>query len=123
MNVHEYSVVQALLERVDAQARAHGAVSVHRLTVQVGELAGLDAELFATAFATFRAGTVCAGATLDVERVPARWACPACRGAIETGAALRCPTCGGPARLERGDEIILGRIEMEVPDVPDVRMR
>lgn len=116
-------MVQALITRVEAEARAHHAVAVHRLTVQVGELAGLDAELFATAFDTFRAGTVCSGATLDVERVPACWSCPACGAAIEAGAPLQCPTCGAPARLERGDEIILGRIEMEVPDVHDLRLR
>ncbi len=115
--MHEYSVVQALLTRVDAEARAHRAIAVHRLTVRLGELAGVDAELFATAFATFRAGTVCAGAELDVEPVPARWACRACGAAIAAGAALQCVTCGAPARLEQGDEIILGRIEMEVPDV------
>jgi len=121
--VHEYSVVQALLTRVEEAVSAHGAVTVHRLTVQVGELSGLDAELFATAFATFREGTVCAGAALDVERVPARWTCPLCAAAIAAGAVLRCPTCDTPARLSQGDEIILGRIEMEVPDVQDLRLR
>ena len=121
--MHEYSVVQALITRVEAEATARQAIAVHRLTVQVGELAGLDVELFATAFDTFREGTVCAGATLDVERVPARWSCRACGGAIEDGAPLQCPTCGAPARLEQGDEIILGRIEMEVPDVHDLRLR
>jgi hydrogenase nickel incorporation protein HypA/HybF len=121
--MHEYSVVQALLERVGAEARARRAIAVHRLTVRVGELAGLDAELFATAFSTFRAGTVCGSATLDVERVPVRWACPACGAVIPEGARLQCATCGAPARLEQGDEIVLGRIEMEVPDVQDLRLR
>jgi hydrogenase nickel incorporation protein HypA/HybF len=91
--------------------------------VQVGELAGLDANLFATAFATFRDGTVCQGAELRVERVPAHWSCPRCHADIGVGAPLRCPACEAPARLDRGDEIILGRIEMEVPDVQDVWVR
>jgi hydrogenase nickel incorporation protein HypA/HybF len=121
--VHEYSVVSALLARVGEEACARHATAVHRLTVQVGELAGLDPVLFATAFETFREGTVCAEATLDVERIPARWRCPVCGGAIDAGAPLQCAACGVPARLEGGDEIILGRIEMEVPDVQDVRVR
>ncbi len=115
--MHEYSVVQALLARVDAEVAAHHALRVHRLTVQVGELSGLDPGLFATAFATFREGTACAGAVLDVEHVPARWTCPFCAAVIAAGAPLRCPTCDRPAHLAQGDEIILGRIEMEVPDV------
>ena len=115
--MHEYSVVQALITHVEVEARARKAITVHRLTVQMGELAGLDAELFATAYATFRAGTVCADAELDIEPVPARWVCRTCGAAIAAGAALQCTTCGAPARLEQGDEIVLGRIEMEVPDV------
>ena len=38
--MHEYSIVQALLERVREEARAHGAHSVHRLHVSIGELSG-----------------------------------------------------------------------------------
>jgi hydrogenase nickel incorporation protein HypA/HybF len=121
--MHEHSVVSALLERVDAEARGRGASAVHRITVQIGDLAGLDAGLFATAFDTLRGGTICAAAALEVERVPASWWCSSCRGPIQEGSVLRCPACGAPARLERGDEIILGRIEMEVPDVQDLRLR
>jgi len=113
--MHEYAIVQALLDRVEAEARGRGALAVHRLRVRVGELAGLDADLFATAFATFRAGTACAGAALDVERVPARWACPRCRRPIAPGAVLRCADCATPARLEQGDEIVLDTIDLEVP--------
>ena len=36
---------------------------------------------------------------------------------VARGAILRCDTCGHPARLTHGDEIILERIEMEAPDV------
>jgi Zn finger protein HypA/HybF involved in hydrogenase expression len=49
--------------------------------------------------------------------VAARWQCPACGGEIQVGAALRCPGCGAPARLVAGEEILLERMEMEVPDV------
>jgi hydrogenase nickel incorporation protein HypA/HybF len=123
VTVHEYSIVQALLDRVDAEVAAHGALAVHRLTVQVGEISGLDPDLFTTAFASCREGTACASAILDVERVPARWICPICAAPIVVGAPLSCPDCQAPARLAQGDEIILGRIEMEVPDVQDLRLR
>lgn len=112
--MHEYSLVQALLEQVDRQARVHGAVAIHRLHVSVGELAGVEVPLLETAYATFRERTRCAGATLEVHPVPARWTCPACGRAVERGEPLRCAECGTPARLEAGDEIFLDRIEMEV---------
>jgi len=65
---------------------------------------------------TFRAGTLCEGAALELRRVEADWRCPACRRPIEKGAVLSCPACGKPAALAEGaDAILLETIEMEVP--------
>lgn len=113
--MHEYSIVQALMARVAAEAAARGAVGVHRLEVRIGELAGVERELLATAFSLFREGTVCDGAELRIRPVPARWACSRCGSGISPGSLLRCDVCASPARLVEGDEIVLDRIEMEVP--------
>ncbi|HUH12874.1 MAG TPA: hydrogenase maturation nickel metallochaperone HypA [Longimicrobiales bacterium] len=113
--MHEYSIVQALLERVTAEARQRGARSVHRLTVTVGELAGVETALLATAYDTFRQGTVCAEAPLDIRTVKARWECPSCGRALSRGAVLACADCGRAARLAEGDEIVLETVELEVP--------
>jgi hydrogenase nickel incorporation protein HypA/HybF len=114
--MHEYALVQALISRVEAEARKHGALKVHGLSVRVGELAGVDGELFRTAYDTFRAGTICADAPLTLDAVAASWACPTCRVAIPRGAPLQCPGCGSPARLdEGGGALTLDRIDLEVP--------
>ena len=113
--MHEYSLVQSLVGRVEAEARARGAVAVHRVVVSVGELSGVDPDLLATAYHTFRAGTGCERAELELRRVEATWGCPSCGLRLERGAPLRCPQCGRPAELPPGaDEILLQRIEMEV---------
>jgi len=114
--MHEYSLVEALVTRVEEEARRRGALAVHRLSVRVGELAGVDAELFRTAYETFRAGTICAAAPLDVRHVAATWSCPRCKKPIPRGAVLRCATCAEPAQLDEGsDALMLDGIEMEVP--------
>lgn len=113
--MHEYSIVQALVERVDAEARARHATAVHRLSVRIGELSGVEVDLLTTAYETFRERTICERAKLDLHFVPARWECPRCRGTIGRGDFLTCPACAVPARLVEGDEIMLDRIEMEVP--------
>jgi hydrogenase nickel incorporation protein HypA/HybF len=113
--MHEYSIVQALLERVAAEARARRATSVHRLTIRIGELSGVEPELLATAYATFRERTICEDAELDLQTIAARWECPDCGRAIGRGERLTCTVCARPARLAAGDEIMLDRIEMEVP--------
>ena len=104
-----------MVERVGAEVRARGASGVHRLCVSVGELAGVEPDLLSKAFATFRDRTVCEHAELELRMVPARWECPSCARAIAAGEVLSCPACGLPARLAEGDEIMLDRIELEVP--------
>lgn len=113
--MHEYSIVQALLSRVEAEARSRNASVVHRLSVRIGELSGVEPELLASAYEFFRERTLCDGAEMVIERVPARWICPACGEVLTRGAVLTCPVCGAPGRLEQGDEIVLECIEMEVP--------
>ena len=113
--MHEYSIVQALIERVEQEAAARGAKRVVRLWVRLGELSGVEPGLLATAYDTFRERTVCEGAPMEVDRVPASWACGRCGGPVS--GLPRCEACNAPATLVAGDEIVLGRIEMEVPDV------
>ncbi len=114
--MHEYSLVEALVRRVEDEARKRQAIAVHALSVRVGELAGVDAELFRTAYETFRAGTLCADVPLTLKQVPASWSCPRCATPIARGAILRCPACDIPARLDEGsDALTLDGIEMEVP--------
>ncbi len=113
--MHEYSIVQALVERVEIEARTRRAMAVNRLSVRIGELSGVEVDLLTTAYAIFRERTICERAELDLEVVPARWECPDCGGGIVRGEVLACPSCGVPARLVQGDEIMLDRIEMEVP--------
>jgi hydrogenase nickel incorporation protein HypA/HybF len=114
--MHEYSLVEALVRRVEQEARRRQALSIHALSVRIGELSGVDPELFQTAYETFREGTICARAPLTVKRVEASWSCPRCKAAIPRGGVLRCAPCDEPARLDDGgDALTLDGIEMEVP--------
>ena len=134
--MHEYSIVQSLVDCVEKSLRPLRPLcgektnhkgdegdEVRRIVVRIGDLSGVDCELLATAFEVFRAGTICENATMSIEKVPVRWCCPKCGAEIAKGFALRCNDCHEPARLESGDEIILQRIELEVPDVSGLRVR
>lgn len=114
--MHEYSIVSALISEVEARAREAGASRVALVTVRLGELSGVDARLLATAFETFSARGVCDGAELEIEQVPATWACPRCGAERAPQGPLRCAPCERPLELTRGDEIILSHLELEVPD-------
>lgn len=115
--MHEYSIVQALLERVDHEAHVHGGSRVHRVRLAIGELSGVEVDLLRIAYETIRHRTRCQDAELEIRCVEAHWECTGCGAAIPRGAPLRCAACGQRARLSSGDEIVLDQIEMEAANV------
>ena len=112
--MHEYSLVRAMVDRVEQEARSRNATAISRLAVRIGAMSGVEPELFASAFTLCREG-ILAGAELDIRRSEAAWACPRCAAAIPAGGVLRCHVCDAPAKMVTGDEILLEQIEMEVP--------
>ena len=114
--MHEASLVSALLARVEAAARAHGATVVRQVDVTLGELAGVEPELLLRAWEVFRQGTICDSAELVLAREPARWECPRCGAPPPRDGYLRCAACGLPARLAAGGDLVLARLTMEAMD-------
>ena len=82
--MHEYSIVQAMFDQIERVAGRHGARSVRRVRVRIGEFAGVDPTLFQSAYEVYRIGTLCGDALLQIEHVPA------------------------------GDDLILDQVELEV---------
>lgn len=115
--MHEYAIVRSLVDRVAREARSRHALRVRGVRVLVGELSGVEPGLLLTAFDACRAGTACDGATLDVVRVDVAWECSRCAAGVPPAGPRRCSVCGASARLARGDELTLERIELEVSDV------
>ena len=112
--MHEYSLVQALLDRVAAEARTRENATVRKLRLRIGESSGVELELFHAAYDVIRTGTACEHATLEIVPSPVIWECAACGSAVDPGRGLWCATCHRPAELVSGDEIILEQIELEV---------
>jgi hydrogenase nickel incorporation protein HypA/HybF len=115
--MHEYSLAQAMMDKVEQEARAHHAVAVHSLQVRIGRQCGVEADLFATAYEMLRPGTLCENAELIITREEGRWLCDACGRELPPASVLACPECSWPARLAEGGDLILERIELEVPNV------
>ena len=78
-------------------------------------MSGVESGLLTSAYELCREGTLCASAEIEIVPVAATWCCSGCSRTIPNGGILQCPECGLPARLEAGDEIVLERVEMEVP--------
>lgn len=116
--MHELSLCQDLIDQLEDLVETHQARSVAWARVQVGMLAGVEAQLLESAFTIARAGTVADSAELVIEVVPPLVSCDACghEGEVSPG-NLRCPACGGAeTRLVRGDELILAQVELVVAE-------
>ena len=115
MTMHEYSILRALLDRVEAEAHARNASAVRRIRVRIGEFAGVEPELLLSAYSLLRERTICQDAELEIRSVKARWECPPVHAASRAARCCSAPTAEAPARLASGDEIMLDQIAMEVP--------
>ena len=121
--MREYAIATELVECAEAEARARGAAAVHRLSIRIGDLSGLEPGLLTAAYDTVREATICEHAALDIVMIPARWLCPVCGSPLRRGDILNCQRCEIPARLAEGDEIVLDRIELVVSSGHQPRYR
>lgn len=115
--MHEVSLVHALFDQTDRAITPHPSHAVRQMTVRIGELAGVDCELFRTAFDGCRAERGYGSAALAIVEESAAWTCAACGGPVAHGGPLRCSACAGEAKLSAGGDMVLDRIELEVADV------
>ena len=112
--MHELSIVRALLRQIEAVAAANGALTVDRVTVQIGPLCGVDPGLLANAFEAFRGRGLTARTALIFDSVPVTVICRDCgEKSSVTANRLLCASCGGyRTTLLSGDELILQRVEL-----------
>jgi hydrogenase nickel insertion protein HypA len=115
--VHEVSLVHALFDQADRAIATHRASDVRKLTVRIGELAGVERELFRAAFDGCREERGYGAAILEIADERAEWRCTACGAVAAPGGPLRCAACDGEVRLAAGGDLILDRVELEVSDV------
>lgn len=119
--MHELAVCEELLGQVRATARAHGAETVGRITVQVGPLSGVEPDLLERAFAIARAGEYTSDASLVIETSGIRVRCRGCgRETCARPNRLVCGECGDfHVDLVGGDELLLARVELNGVNPPD----
>jgi len=118
--MHELSVARSLLEQVDALRRQQGAQCVVSIQVSVGEFAGVEPDLFRSAYEMLVEDTPMRGAELQMERVPLGARCGHC-GLDFAVARFRfeCPECkAGDVTIVRGQGLVLESVTIEHSENP-----
>jgi hydrogenase nickel incorporation protein HypA/HybF len=109
--MHELSLSGAIVNTVVKHARGRP-VSV--VSLRIGALRQVVPDTLDFYFDFVARGTVCEGARLEQELVPARLRCTGCEREWEVELPIfMCPACGGAAEVASGDELEVESIEVE----------
>ncbi|MBN1839970.1 MAG: hydrogenase maturation nickel metallochaperone HypA [Campylobacterales bacterium] len=113
--MHEFSIVNALLEMCEKNAKEHHATKVTKVEIKVGKLSGIEPHLLETAFDTFKEESICDGAEFVMHLQDVVIRCEACQkeATLNTNEFI-CPFCKSTdLTVIDGEEMFLMHLEME----------
>ena len=113
--MHEYSVVQALLNQCEEIAEQNEATKISKVICKIGVMSGIEIHLLQVAFDTFKEGTICDGAEFVVNEQKLKVRCRACKVEYEIDEInYKCVECGflGMDTID-GEDMYLMSLEME----------
>lgn len=113
--MHEYSIVQSLLESCEEHVRQNDAKEVTKVLVKIGVLSGVEPALLQTAFDTFKEHTICHNAKFIINHQKVVIDCLDCNttSTLEKN-DFSCPNCESiNIQVTDGEEMYLMSLEME----------
>lgn len=113
--MHEYSIVQALIEQCEAEVKKHKATEISKVVIKVGQLSGVEPHLLEVAFETFKEiSPVCQKATLEMQLQSVEIRCRAChQTSLLNDHCYLCPHCkSSELSITDGEDLVLMQLEM-----------
>jgi len=113
--MHEYSVVQALLEQIENIAEVNKAEKVTKVIVKIGVMSGIEPHLLEIAFNTFKEKTVCDTTEFVMNIQPLSVECQVCKEVSELEKVhYCCPQCESiDIKVVDGEDMFLMSLEMQ----------
>lgn len=112
--MHELSIAQGIVRTVEEIACEHKLCRIKQIRVTAGDMLGIVPESLNFCFGFAAEGTCAAGATIDLEIVPAEGLCETCGKHFELDASSYTCPCGS-----RSFQMISGK-ELRVVEVETV---
>jgi hydrogenase nickel incorporation protein HypA/HybF len=113
--MHEYSIVQSLLDSCEENAKANDASKVTKVVVKIGVMSGVEPDLLQVAFDTFKEGTMCEVAEFTMNIQPIVIRCNNCNkeSTLEKN-QYSCPHCESiEIDILDGEDMFLMQLELE----------
>jgi hydrogenase nickel insertion protein HypA len=113
--MHEYSVVQALLNQCEEVAQQNEATKIIKVVCKIGVMSGIEVHLLKVAFDTFKEGTLCAEAEFVIYEQKLKLKCRECGESYEIDEIIyKCRHCGSLSMdTIDGEDMYLMSLEME----------
>jgi hydrogenase nickel incorporation protein HypA/HybF len=113
--MHEYSIVQSLIDSCEENAQQNDAKKITKVVVKIGVLSGVEPDLLKTAFDTFKDKTICEESEFIMNIQPVLIQCQKCGEKSELKKhEYSCPKCESiEIKILDGEEMFLMQLEME----------
>ncbi len=117
--MHEWSLATEFVRNLEREGNERGAARITKVKLRIGSLSGVSIEAFRFAFEAAVPGTSIAPEALEIEEIPAAFACRSCGFQFaDAGGFDPCPSCGSIEKeCLRGTEMETVSFMMEESDV------
>lgn len=107
--MHEFSLAGEVIKLAEFEAEKIKACSVSEITLEVGNMTGIQAESLETALGILSAGSVLENAALNIIRIKGVGICSECGKEFEMDNRIEtCPDCEAfPSQIKGGNEFRL----------------
>jgi len=112
--MHEYSVVQALLNQCEDIVKENNATKIDKVICKIGVMSGIEIHLLKIAFDTFKEGTICDKAEFIINEQKVKLRCRECKDEYEIDEVIyKCRSCGSLSMdIVDGEDMYLMSLEM-----------
>jgi hydrogenase nickel incorporation protein HypA/HybF len=114
--MHEASIAQSIIETIEGRIAAGDITGrVRAITLTIGRLTTVVPDNLCFLFQVLAEDTVLNGVKLEIDHVPIRVVCRACRARYEIkDVDFRCPRCNSPdLDIVSGRELMIESVEVE----------
>ncbi len=112
--MHEMSLAESIVQIAEETARQNGAKRVSMVTLEVGQLAGVELEALRFCFDAASRSSLVEGARLEILQPPGQaWCMPCGEQVVVAALADSCPRCGSyQLQVNGGNELKVREIEI-----------
>ncbi len=113
--MHEYSIVQSLLNSCEENAEQNNATKVIKVVVKIGVMSGVEPDLLQTAFDTFKENTICDNCEFIINIQAIVIKCNSCKKESTLSKnEYNCPHCQSvDIEVLDGEDMYLMQLELE----------